>query len=320
MFESVEEVEQIETEPKCEEAKQVPKMPNGALQNDTSSPDSGHPSSRNFSVTSGLSDGSLSTEDSAAPQATTRSAAVTQSFNEPSEVNNGSMAENGPEEHEVQEEVPAAAVVTNAAEKTTAEVKGSIQPLEEEAEGKSKINEPPEAFVATQTRKTDELKTCKPEGLSLTGEMEKQPLHHLAREKDVAQDVTESDESPSAIEMEEIPKAKVSMVPWGRKGYCEATSQSDVEQGKRSAAATQSVFAEEPNTEGRYTNSISKSKAEDPSGQSAGFSVGTLNQIDLNQFSLNWVFFYVPCGIYLFLFSLSARTFRPVHLESAPYR
>uniref|UniRef100_A0A8C7JAK0 Small G protein signaling modulator 1-like n=1 Tax=Oncorhynchus kisutch TaxID=8019 RepID=A0A8C7JAK0_ONCKI len=65
VFESVEEVDQIETEPKCKEAKQVPKIPNGgALPNGTSSPDSGHPSSRNFSVTSGLSDRSLSTEDS----------------------------------------------------------------------------------------------------------------------------------------------------------------------------------------------------------------------------------------------------------------
>uniref|UniRef100_A0A667ZIT7 Small G protein signaling modulator 1 n=1 Tax=Myripristis murdjan TaxID=586833 RepID=A0A667ZIT7_9TELE len=74
VFESVEEVDQIETEPKNEEAKQVPKMPNGALQNGTSSPDSGHPSSRNFSVTSGLSDGSLSTEDCAAPDTTSRAA------------------------------------------------------------------------------------------------------------------------------------------------------------------------------------------------------------------------------------------------------
>uniref|UniRef100_A0A3B5AQI8 Small G protein signaling modulator 1-like n=1 Tax=Stegastes partitus TaxID=144197 RepID=A0A3B5AQI8_9TELE len=78
VFESVEEVDQIETEPKSEEAKQVPKMPNGALQNGTSSPDSGHPSSRNFSVTSGLSDGSFSTEDSAAPDTTPRSAGVPQ--------------------------------------------------------------------------------------------------------------------------------------------------------------------------------------------------------------------------------------------------
>uniref|UniRef100_A0A3Q3XIT1 Uncharacterized protein n=1 Tax=Mola mola TaxID=94237 RepID=A0A3Q3XIT1_MOLML len=76
VFDSVEEVDQIEMEPKSEEAKQVPKMPNGALNNETSSPDSGHPSSRNFSVTSGLSDGSLSTEDSAAPDTTPRSAAV----------------------------------------------------------------------------------------------------------------------------------------------------------------------------------------------------------------------------------------------------
>ncbi|KAM7416636.1 hypothetical protein PAMA_018607 [Pampus argenteus] len=78
VFESVEEVDQIEIEPKNEEAKQVPKMPNGPLQNGTDSPDSGHPSSRNFSVTSGLSDVSLSTEDSAAPDSTPRPAAVPQ--------------------------------------------------------------------------------------------------------------------------------------------------------------------------------------------------------------------------------------------------
>ncbi|KAK7934107.1 hypothetical protein WMY93_005003 [Mugilogobius chulae] len=69
VFESVEEVEQIETEPRTEEPKlSQQKMPNGGLQNGTSSPDSGHPSSRNFSVTSGLSDGSLSTEESAHAQ------------------------------------------------------------------------------------------------------------------------------------------------------------------------------------------------------------------------------------------------------------
>uniref|UniRef100_A0A3Q2XQT2 Small G protein signaling modulator 1 n=1 Tax=Hippocampus comes TaxID=109280 RepID=A0A3Q2XQT2_HIPCM len=75
VFESVEEVEQIETESKREEAKQVPKMNNGAVHNGPSSPDSGHPSSRNFSVTSGLSDGSLSTEDGAAPEAAPRASA-----------------------------------------------------------------------------------------------------------------------------------------------------------------------------------------------------------------------------------------------------
>ncbi|XP_051551797.1 small G protein signaling modulator 1-like isoform X2 [Myxocyprinus asiaticus] len=63
VFESVEEVDQIETEPKSDDIKQVPAISVGAPQNGTSSPDSGHPTSRNFSVTSGQSD-SLSTEDS----------------------------------------------------------------------------------------------------------------------------------------------------------------------------------------------------------------------------------------------------------------
>uniref|UniRef100_A0A8C6Q7H9 Small G protein signaling modulator 1 n=1 Tax=Nothobranchius furzeri TaxID=105023 RepID=A0A8C6Q7H9_NOTFU len=67
---------QIEMESKSEEAKQVPKMPNGALQNETNSPDSGHPSSRNFSITSGLSDGSFSTEDSSAHDASQRCTAA----------------------------------------------------------------------------------------------------------------------------------------------------------------------------------------------------------------------------------------------------
>ncbi|XP_016423516.1 small G protein signaling modulator 1 isoform X2 [Sinocyclocheilus rhinocerous] len=63
VFESIEEVDQIESEPKSEDAKQVSKISSGTPQNGTSSPDSGLPSSRNFSITSGQSD-SLSTEDS----------------------------------------------------------------------------------------------------------------------------------------------------------------------------------------------------------------------------------------------------------------
>ncbi|KAG7480872.1 hypothetical protein MATL_G00060960 [Megalops atlanticus] len=78
VFESVEEVDQIEMEPKSDEAKQAPKIPNGAVPNGTTSPDSGHPSSRNFSITSGLSDRSLSTEDSAAPEATAKTIASQQ--------------------------------------------------------------------------------------------------------------------------------------------------------------------------------------------------------------------------------------------------
>ncbi|XP_067295403.1 small G protein signaling modulator 1 isoform X1 [Pseudorasbora parva] len=63
VFESIEEVDQIESELKSDDVKHLSKISNGTPQIGTSSPDSGHPSSRNFSVTSGQSD-SLSTEDS----------------------------------------------------------------------------------------------------------------------------------------------------------------------------------------------------------------------------------------------------------------
>ncbi|XP_075390597.1 small G protein signaling modulator 1 isoform X2 [Tenrec ecaudatus] len=63
VFESVDEVEQVEVEGRLEE--KPAKIPNGSLVNGRCSPDSGHPSSHNFS--SGLSEHSepsLSTEDS----------------------------------------------------------------------------------------------------------------------------------------------------------------------------------------------------------------------------------------------------------------
>ncbi|XP_016296084.1 small G protein signaling modulator 1-like [Sinocyclocheilus anshuiensis] len=63
VFGSVDEVDPIESEPKPKDEKPQPKIPNGALPNCTSSPDSGHPSSRNFSVTSAISDCSPSTEE-----------------------------------------------------------------------------------------------------------------------------------------------------------------------------------------------------------------------------------------------------------------
>ncbi|XP_051972884.1 small G protein signaling modulator 1-like [Xyrauchen texanus] len=68
VFGSVDEVDPIESEPKPKNEKPQPKIPNGALPNCTSSPDSGHPSSRNFSVTSGMSDCSPSTEEASATQ------------------------------------------------------------------------------------------------------------------------------------------------------------------------------------------------------------------------------------------------------------
>ncbi|XP_069070817.1 small G protein signaling modulator 1 isoform X1 [Pleurodeles waltl] len=65
VFESVEEVEQTDADTRGEDSK-PPKLPNGTLHNGTSSPDSGHPSSRNFSITSGYSEQSFSTEENAA--------------------------------------------------------------------------------------------------------------------------------------------------------------------------------------------------------------------------------------------------------------
>ncbi|KFV77360.1 Small G protein signaling modulator 1, partial [Dryobates pubescens] len=64
VFESVDEVEQAEGDAQLEDGKQS-KIPNGTVANGTCSPDSGHPSSQNFSITSGFSERSFSNEDSA---------------------------------------------------------------------------------------------------------------------------------------------------------------------------------------------------------------------------------------------------------------
>ncbi|XP_064025128.1 small G protein signaling modulator 1 isoform X3 [Pogoniulus pusillus] len=64
VFESVDEVEQTEGDAQLEDGKQS-KISNGTVPNGTCSPDSGHPSSQNFSITSGFSERSFSNEDSA---------------------------------------------------------------------------------------------------------------------------------------------------------------------------------------------------------------------------------------------------------------
>ncbi|XP_067862164.1 small G protein signaling modulator 1 [Heptranchias perlo] len=65
VFESVEEVEgeQMEKEVRTDGDKQAAPIPNGTVPNGICSPDSGHPSSRNFSTTSGYSERSFSTEE-----------------------------------------------------------------------------------------------------------------------------------------------------------------------------------------------------------------------------------------------------------------
>uniref|UniRef100_A0A8C9EVI9 Small G protein signaling modulator 1 n=1 Tax=Pavo cristatus TaxID=9049 RepID=A0A8C9EVI9_PAVCR len=75
VFESVDEVEQTEADTQLEDGKQS-KISNGTVPNGTCSPDSGHPSSQNFSITSGFSERSFSNEDSALE--TTKSSASSQ--------------------------------------------------------------------------------------------------------------------------------------------------------------------------------------------------------------------------------------------------
>ncbi|KAI4820483.1 hypothetical protein KUCAC02_028460, partial [Chaenocephalus aceratus] len=222
VFESVEEVDPIETEPKSEEAKQVPKIPNGALQNGTNSPDSGHPSSRNFSVTSGLSDGSL-TEDSAAPDTTQKPAAVPQAPQSP------------------------------------------VKPADSEGLTEEKVDPVVEKnliFPADSTARES----------------------YFSSQKDEARVMTDSDESPSAIEMEEIPKANVSMVPWSRKGRCEAAPHLEPGQEDEQGKPT----AEEPEGVNLYPNFVSPPGPGDPKNEAPSQESGSpFTQELLDLYTLN---------------------------------
>ncbi|TNN34964.1 Small G protein signaling modulator 1 [Liparis tanakae] len=290
VFESVEEVDQIETEPKSEEAKQGPKIPNGALQNGIDSPDSGHPSSRNFSVTSGLSDGSLSTEDSAAPEPPGRGgrggppeedgrerghvknqeereeapegaqpAHATKTEEQLALHTDSSMQPRPPESVEApgaihperdgkdapadrrgvpsvesQQEVPGEDAGTAAASGSKGE------PASHEGhEGPSKR----ENSVETNVEEVDEPDGSKPKTLAERREVV--PAEHQSGSgvsaageaffpspADEAQPTAESDESPSAVEMEDIPEARVTMVPLSRKARCAAPSFPEDEQGQ----------------------------------------------------------------------------------------
>ncbi|XP_051971960.1 small G protein signaling modulator 1-like [Xyrauchen texanus] len=105
VFGSVDEVDPIESEPKPKDEKPQPKIPNGALPNCSSSPDSGHPSSRNFSVTSGMSDCSPSTEEASTqesgPKTTAQEPSVATS-EVPSEVHSSSDPEDESKEELLQ--------------------------------------------------------------------------------------------------------------------------------------------------------------------------------------------------------------------------
>ncbi|RXN30851.1 small G signaling modulator 1 isoform X1 [Labeo rohita] len=301
VFESVEEVDQIESEPKGEDTKQVSKISNGTPQNETSSPDSGLPSSRNFSVTSvvTISERKKATESSdkraevetgglkkaqdasEAPASalshmtkmeaskspektlTSENEALTRhtetDIPKATEVMESTPAEPKINENRVRVDIERSHMGTKDSraiqeeplvtkdhkisdaleQKVVADKLVSVSKDENTEKETAKTNEASkdsktwvDEVVTAVKRKTPVLpKAIATEDVTkrtMHKEMQRNapvieetvvPLVHEAfstREMSEAQDATESDESPSAIEMEEIPTAKVSMV-WERK-------------------------------------------------------------------------------------------------------
>ncbi|XP_057688705.1 small G protein signaling modulator 1 isoform X2 [Corythoichthys intestinalis] len=287
VFESVEEVEQIETESKSEEAKLLPKMTNGALQNGPSSPDSGHPSSRNFSVTSGLSDGSLSTEDSGAPEAGLKASTKLPQDSGLTEQEKpnvtktevlGVLEESNKSEEPKVQETQSGDVASKGREvpnKDSTFLPGTCTESQDHTEQRLKNQD------VKKTEGEPQTEWCKVEDKSSQGEalqevrFIKNPRSsevdktliladtrvsrareaYCTSQKAEAQVLTESDESPSAIEMEEIPKANVSMVPLSRKDLEDLAPYTDLRpegQEKPSPEGTESILSEEPEMESLY--------------------------------------------------------------------
>lgn len=333
-------------EPKTEEAKQGPKIANGAVQNGTTSPDSGHPSSRNFSVTSVLSDGSLSTEDNAVPDTTLRSGSASQGIQSPIKPP-GTKTEGPPEESPecnvrdqngeeeagaVEKEMTTLSLVTKMEEESKTQESVESGPVKTKEMNDLKTNHPPEVLLAD--REDNVISAPKaPEveksliltdhsGTACSSET------NFTTQKEVAPAMTESDESPSAIEMEEIPKAKVSMVPWSRKGHCEESPVSEdprvlnrqgEQQGRASPEGTESLLSDEPEMENLYPNYDSGPEITKNDNKSE-----TTSQMAETPFTVRTCFISIyrnhpsPLSRYC-PFTLSARAFRPVHFKSAPH-
>ncbi|KAI7813256.1 putative small G protein signaling modulator 1-like, partial [Triplophysa rosa] len=213
VFESVEEVDQIETEPKSDAVKQVPKISNGTSQNGTSSPDSGHPSSRNFSVTSGQSD-SISTEDSGlhepnlkAPQLPAHSPTKPNQNADQSDLTKMEMGALDGEMQTRRTEQDVLKATQTKMDENQVEMNSEISVTESQRALKS--------TAAEQTHeKVVQKKTANKDRTAPVVEETVVPLVQEAfsrREMSEVQAPDESDESPSAIEMEDIPTAIVCM-------------------------------------------------------------------------------------------------------------
>lgn len=328
-------------EPKNEEAKQGPKIANGAVQNGTTSPDSGHPSSRNFSVTSVLSDGSLSTED-AVPDATPRSGSASQGIQSPIKpvgAKTEAPAEESPEcnvrdqngQEEagaVEKEMTTLSLITKMEERQESVESGPVKTKEM---NDLKTNHPPEVLLADSINVISAPKAPEVEkSLILTDHSGTacSSKANFTTQREVAPAMTESDESPSAIEMEEIPKAKVSMVPWSRKGHGEEAPLSEdphvllrqgEQQGKASPEGTESLLSDEPEMDNLYPNYDSGPEIIKHDNKSE-----TTSRLAQTPFTVRTCFISIyrnhlsPLSCYC-PFTLSARAFRPVHFKPAPH-
>lgn len=256
----MDEVEQIDAEPKGDEVKLLPRVSNGS--------DSGHPSSRNFSVTSGMSD-SLSTEDSGAQEISTRAStqenmedhkkeeakktsdvgvekmekSVLQHAGgetEKGEMEDVDVEQEGLEQEESEKrnevEVGKHSEANKPEENSSANTSASIkndeskkiqvskaEPSENETELKPKMNvaeragnEPrAETQGPCRVKEKDQVETVRKKVTMPSAPVIKEivvPVVFEAfsmREMSKETPTTDSDESPSAIEMEEIPMARL---------------------------------------------------------------------------------------------------------------
>ncbi|XDV54861.1 hypothetical protein PO909_023063 [Leuciscus waleckii] len=172
VFGSVDEVDPIESEPKPKDGKPQPKIPNGTLPNCTSSPDSGHPSSRNFSVTSALSDGSPSTEETSTqePKTTTR---------------------DPPSQHQ-----------------TDLEKKANEDPPENSSASRDTVKDAVVSLTESVRSKGESVKPLESETSETSGTEMHQEVDSV-KDKDTTKENTEAKMQPSAIKSEENEKCEL---------------------------------------------------------------------------------------------------------------
>ncbi|KAJ3603932.1 hypothetical protein NHX12_028673 [Muraenolepis orangiensis] len=345
VFESVEEADQGEAEAKGPEAKQMPRVPNGVLQNGTSSPDSGHPSSRNFSVTSGLSDTSLSAEDGACvpdPGPKTPAVALVEPLTTegPPEVDSIADSQCHVEEYKTVEADEKKIRVEAGGKKQKEAGAEPAKDLERHAEGEDEerivlkdasdsesvsMTQVPQEDIQINPEQTENIKSQEAkasiaprDGLPADEEKvaagvnaeatdvpreEAHALHvkslvlteegGLPREAyHASQGHRQSDsesESPSAIEMEDIPKVSAGG-PWDRKGQCQGWSSSEENlQGEVSPEGTGSTPSEEPQMESLYPafDPTSETRGTKEEAASLAFAQPTYSQQLLDLYTLN---------------------------------